>query len=56
MHIMIDLETMGARPNAPIISIGAVAFDANGIDREFYCNVSEPTTTRWMMHAIKPAT
>jgi exodeoxyribonuclease VIII len=26
MHIMIDLETMGTRPNAPIIAIGAVAF------------------------------
>ena len=36
MHIMIDLETMGNRPNAPIIAIGAVAFDANGIDRELY--------------------
>lgn len=27
MHIMIDLETMGNRPDAPIIAIGAVAFD-----------------------------
>ena len=39
MHIMIDLETMGTRPDAPIIAIGAVAFDAEGIGREFYENV-----------------
>ena len=39
MHIMIDLETMGTRPDAPIVAIGAVAFDANGITREFYANV-----------------
>ena len=36
MHIMIDLETMGTRPNAPIISIGAVAFDKSGTHTEFY--------------------
>ncbi len=36
MHIMIDLETMGTRPNAPIIAIGAVAFDAETIHDEFY--------------------
>lgn len=26
-HIMLDLETMGTRPGAPIVAIGAVAFD-----------------------------
>lgn len=39
MHIMIDLETMGTRPDAPIVAIGAVAFDADGITHEFYANV-----------------
>lgn len=39
MHIMIDLETMGTRPDAPIISIGAVTFDAEGIKRKLYLNV-----------------
>ena len=29
MHIMIDLETMGTRPDAPIIAIGAVSFDVD---------------------------
>jgi len=36
MHLMIDLETMGKRPNAPIIAIGAVLFDRTGIESEFY--------------------
>lgn len=36
MHIMIDLETMGTRPNAPVLSIGAVAFDGNRVHGEFY--------------------
>jgi DNA polymerase III epsilon subunit-like protein len=26
MHVMIDLETMGTRPNAPIIAIGPNGF------------------------------
>ncbi len=36
MHIMVDIETMGNGPEAPILSIGAVAFDAMGIHKEFY--------------------
>ena len=36
MHIMIDIETMGTRPTAPIISLGAVAFDAECIHKKFY--------------------
>jgi exodeoxyribonuclease VIII len=36
MHLMIDLETMGKRPNAPIIAIGAVLFDRSGVTSEFY--------------------
>jgi hypothetical protein len=36
MHIMIDIETMGTRPTAPIVSLGAVAFDADGIHKKFY--------------------
>lgn len=30
-HVTIDLESLGATSNAPIVSIGAVAFNANGI-------------------------
>ena len=60
MHIMIDLETMGTRPNAPIVSIGAVTFNGAGIGGEFYRNVSlktsvagggiiDPDTLMWWM-------
>lgn len=50
MHVMIDLETMGTRPDAPIVAIGAVLFspetqhkdgtvEIGGIHRSFYANV-----------------
>jgi len=66
MHIMIDLETMGTRPNAPIISIGAVAFNADGVDHAFYLNVSlksavesgaviDPDTVMWWLRQDKAA-
>ena len=60
MHVMIDLETMGNRPDAPIVSIGAVAFDSQGVGRDFYRNVTlqssvksgaviDPDTVGWWM-------
>jgi len=60
MHIMVDLETMGTRPNAPIVSIGAVMFNADGIHERLYRNVSlasavrsgaviDPNTVMWWM-------
>ena len=61
MHVMIDLETMGTRPNAPIIAIGAVMFDGNGTIEEFYVNIDlesavddshavvDPKTVLWWM-------
>jgi exodeoxyribonuclease VIII len=61
MHIMIDLETMGTGSDAPIISIGAVAFDGKGVDiRGFYKSVDlqsavaagaviDPNTVMWWM-------
>ena len=61
MHVMIDLETMGTRPNAPIVAIGAVMFDGNEILDEFYVNVDlesavahgravvDPKTVLWWM-------
>jgi len=33
-HIMIDLETIGTRPGASILTIGAIKFDPNNIDLE----------------------
>jgi oligoribonuclease (3'-5' exoribonuclease) len=40
-HVMLDLETMGFRGNAAIVSIGAVAFDPdqNSLGEKFYINV-----------------
>jgi exodeoxyribonuclease VIII len=35
-HVMLDLETLSTTQNATIVSIGAVAFDANGTYDEFY--------------------
>jgi hypothetical protein len=60
MHIMVDIETMGTGPNAPILSIGAVAFNAEGIHKEFYttCNLQstvdsgaiiDPNTVMWWL-------
>lgn len=41
MHIMIDLETMGNTPDAPIVAIGACRFDKNGVSEDtFYQKVS----------------
>jgi exodeoxyribonuclease VIII len=33
---MVDIETMGTSPDAPILSIGAVEFNSNGLVRGFY--------------------
>lgn len=61
MHVMIDLETMGTRPSAPIIAIGAVMFDGNGTHSTFYVNIDlesavndgggvvDPKTVLWWM-------
>jgi 3' exoribonuclease, RNase T-like len=35
-HVMLDLETLSTKPNSTIVSIGAVAFDAEGTYDEFY--------------------
>ena len=41
-HLMIDLETMGNKPNAPVVSIGAVFFEPSTgeLGEEFYRVVS----------------
>lgn len=41
MHVMIDLETMGNTPDAPIVAIGACRFDAIHISGDcFYRKIS----------------
>ncbi|MBM6478208.1 3'-5' exoribonuclease [Raoultella ornithinolytica] len=49
VHIMVDMETMGKKSNAPIVSIGAVLFDpATGILGEtFYKVVSLESSVSW---------
>jgi hypothetical protein len=60
MHVMIDLETMGNRPSAPIIAIGAAMFDKDEVHDEFYVvvdladsvaegGVMDPSTVLWWM-------
>lgn len=41
-NLMIDLESMGKKPNAPIVSIGAVIFDPQSgeLGQEFYTAVN----------------
>jgi hypothetical protein len=36
LNVMVDLETLGTVPGSSILSIGAVAFDSNGLGAEFY--------------------
>lgn len=41
-HLMIDIETMGNKPTAPIVAIGAVFFDpqSSELGAEFYVAVN----------------
>lgn len=66
MHIMVDLETMGTRPSAPIVSIGAVWFDETKMHQEFYTTISlqsavsagaeiDPSTVSWWLSQEKAA-
>ena len=38
-HVMVDIETLGTDPGAAIVSIGAVSFDADGLDSQFFKSV-----------------
>ena len=60
-HLMLDIETLGTRPNAPIVSIGAVEFEPNtgklgrelyfGIDIQSACQFGVPDggTIKWWL-------
>ena len=45
-NIMVDLETMGTHPGAPIIAIGSVFFDARGLGPSHYVEVNLESCTR----------
>ncbi|ENZ5980691.1 3'-5' exoribonuclease, partial [Escherichia coli] len=59
IHLMIDLETMGKNPDAPIISIGAIFFDpqtgdmgpefSKTIDLETAGGVIDRDTIKWWL-------
>lgn len=66
-QMMIDIETMGANPTAPILSIGAVAYDIDtgqqdegfvvniDFDSAFYNRTPDPATVKWWMGQTKEA-
>lgn len=43
--VMIDIETLGTKPGAAILSIGAVMFGASGLGKTFYAPVSLTSCT-----------
>lgn len=45
-RIMVDIETLGLEPGAAILSIGAVWFDARGVEDTFYRSVSRESCER----------
>ncbi len=49
VHVMIDLETMGKKHNAPIVAIGAVVFDpaTGSIGESFYKVVCLESSVNW---------
>lgn len=55
-HMMLDLETMSTEPNAAIVAIGAVMFDARGTTPEkqigpsFYAAISLASNERFGRH------
>lgn len=63
-HVMVDLETLSTKPNALIVSIGAVSFNSDGIGQKFYVPIDmgsygnrfelgafdiDPNTVAWWM-------
>ncbi|HCB0691413.1 TPA: 3'-5' exoribonuclease [Klebsiella variicola subsp. variicola] len=49
VHVMVDLETMGKKHNAPIVAIGAVVFDpaTGSIGESFYKVVCVESSVNW---------
>jgi hypothetical protein len=56
-RIMLDLETLSSRPNAAVVSIGAVAFDPKaGLGQEFYTVLRTEEQVRELGRDIDPGT
>lgn len=57
-HVMLDIETLGTKPGCAILSIGAVAFDREGLGNNYYSKITNPmgeisydTVAWWMKQA-----
>lgn len=54
-HVMLDLETLGTKPDCAILSIGAIKFSPKGLGEKFYRVIENPTgsiefkTVKWWM-------
>jgi DNA polymerase III epsilon subunit-like protein len=58
INIMLDIETLGGDDRAPILAIGACAFDENGVDEDntFYRTCSVDGNDMFGQNAIDPDT
>ena len=44
-NIMVDIETLGTSKNSVILSIGAVQFNENGVEKNFYVQIDPESCT-----------
>jgi len=56
MHIMLDLETLGVAPGCTILSIGAVRFDADGVQDDVFDRVISRASCQRMGLTEDPGT
>ena len=53
-HAMIDFETLSTHPNAAVLSLGAVAFNAHGVNPEtFYVNIDREDCIKLGLHVLQ---
>lgn len=45
--IMVDIETLGTSKDSVILSIGAVQFSEDGIEKQFYVQIDPESCTDW---------
>lgn len=53
-HAMIDFETLSTHPNAAVLSLGAVCFDANQVyEDKFYVNIDRDDCIERGLHVLQ---
>lgn len=60
LHVMLDIETMGTEPGCVVASIGAVSFDADGIEGHFFSvpqweGTMSHDTVKWWLNQSQQA-